>query len=611
MTNAVIAQIFHAMGDILELQEDNPFRIRAYHQAAKTIEFLDRQLAEIYKTGGRQAIDAIPGIGQTLTDKIIELVETGRLRTYEKLRRQVPAGELALTDIPGVGPKTSRKIYAIFHPKSLPELKKKLLALAPDPKTGKRRFQGLQEKTIANLLRGLEILEHQTGRMLLTDALPIAEAFIQGIKTVPGVAAVDPVGSLRRMKETIGDVDIVVASQEPAVVLAAATDLRGVTKILARGRTKAMVQFGKTAHVDVEVLPKEEYGSLLQHFTGSKEHNIAMRTYTESLGLSFSEHGFKVLKPAHPWAKRAVRTAKRDRRWDEQRALITCRTEEQVYMTIGLDWIPPELRENTGELEAAREHRLPKLVTPKDVKGDIHVHSNMSGDGREEPPAVVERAIALGYDYIGITDHTKGLGVAGKLSDKELLNYADQLRKLNQRYPKIRILAGCELNILADGRLDVADETLAELDVVIASVHSAFAQSREIMTERILRAVANPHVDILAHPTTRLLGYREEIQADWSKIFDKASETGTALEINSFPQRLDLDGVRIRMAKQAGCRFVISTDTHRLSHLANMRFGVAQARRGWCEASDVLNAQSQAEFVRWLQRTEPKTTSSA
>lgn len=602
MTNGEIARVFQSLGDILELRNDNPFRVRAYHQAAKTIEFLDRPLADIYACGGRAGLEAIPGIGATLADKIIELLEKGSLRAYERLKQTVPAGELVLNDIPGVGPKTSKKIYQAFKPKDVPDLKQKLLAIKPNRKTGQRRWKGFQEKTIANILRGIEILENQTGPMLINDALPIADVFIDRLKTVPGVNQIDPVGSLRRMKETIGDVDIIVAAIDPAAVITAAVSVDGISQVLSRGETKAMVQYGKAGHVDIEVLPASEYGSLLQHFTGSKEHNIAMRTYTESLGLSFSEHGFKVTKPDYPWAKRAVNQAKKDKRWSPSRQMILCATEEQVYATIGLDWIPPELRENSGELEAAKTHMLPKLVELKDIQGDIHVHSKMSGDGREEPQALVEQAIALGYRYLGITDHTKGLGVAGKLSDTQLLKHADGLRKLNQRYTEIRLLPGCELNILASGELDVPDEVLAQLDVVIASVHSAFAQSREVMTERIMRALDNPHVDILAHPTTRLLGYREEIQADWAQVFVKAAATKTALEINAFPQRLDLDGVRVRMAKQAGCQFVISTDAHRLSHLDNMRYGVAQARRGWCEAGDILNTQSQAAVLAWLTR---------
>ncbi len=599
MTNNEVAQIFHSMGDILELENQNPFRVRAYHQAAKTIEFLDRPLSQIYTKDGRDGLEAIAGIGATLTDKIIELLETGSLKAYEELKKDIPAGELVLNDIPGVGPKTVKKIYEAFKPKDLAHLKKKLLALKPD-KSGKRRSGEFQEKTIANLLRGLEILENQTGRMLVSEALAIAEIFIDALKKVSGVTAIDPVGSLRRMKESIGDVDIIVASDDPHAVIDAATSIPGITQVLARGDTKAMVQFGTTGHVDVEVLPKAEYGSLLQHFTGSKEHNIAMRTLADSLGLSFSEHGFKISKPNHAWAKKAVTQAKKEKRWDAQRGLILCNQEEQVYATIGLDWIPPELRENAGELEAARNHSLPKLVETNDIRGDIHVHSKMSGDGREEPQVVIERAIALGYQYIGITDHTKGLGIAGKLTDKELLQHAESLRKLNQRYPEIRVLLGCELNILADGRLDVPDDILEQLDVVIASVHTAMAQSDDVMTERIIRALRNPHVDILAHPTTRLIGYREEIAVDWQQVFAVAAETGTALEINASPQRLDLDGVRIRMAKQAGCKFVISTDAHHLSHLDNMRFGVAQARRGWCEAADILNTQSEESFLAWL-----------
>lgn len=602
MSNIEIAKIFHEMGDILELKGENPFRIRAYHQAGKTIEFLAEPLAQIYARGGLDGLRAIDGIGETLADKIVELLETGKLRAYDKLRKQLPQVELQIADIPGIGPKTAKKLYGLLKPKTLADFKKKLEKIKPDKK-GQRTLGGFHEKSIANFLRGLDIQSRKTGRMLISDALPIAELFIDRLKQVEGVQQIHYVGSLRRSRETVGDVDIIVSSENAQPLLDQFTQTPGVSNVLASGVNKALIVYGHQADVDLEVLPAMEYGSLLQHFTGSKEHNIAMRTLTETLGLSFSEHGFKVKNPNHPWAKKQVARAKREKRWDATRQIILCPTEDVVYDTIGLSWIPPELRENTGEIAAAKAGQLPQLVELTDIRGDIHVHSNRSGDAREEPEAIIERAIALGYSYLGVTDHTKGLGAAGRLSDKDLVAHATALRKLNDRYQEIRILPGCELNILANGKLDVPDEILAELDVVIASVHSSFAQPKEVMTERILAAIENPHVDILAHPTTRLLGYREEINVDWEHIYRRAAETGTALEINSYPQRLDLSGTRIRRAKELGCKFVISTDTHQLAHLENMRFGVAMARRGWAQKGDILNTLTVANFTEWLKRS--------
>lgn len=599
MTNAEIAKIFHEMGDILEIQGENPFRIRAYHQAGKTIEFHAEPMAQVYARGGRGALRDISGIGETLADKIVELIETGELKAYQKLRKSMPQTELEIAEIPGVGPKTAKKLYALLKPKSLTDFKKKLEKLKPDAK-GARTLGGFKEKSIANFLRGLEIQSRKTGRMLITDALPIAELFIDRLKKVPGVKQIHNVGSLRRMRETVGDVDIIAAAADAAPVLSAFVETTGVSEVLAKGVNKSLIIYERRADVDLEILPEMEYGSLLQHFTGSKEHNIAMRTLTESLGLSFSEHGFKIKNDQHPWAKEQIARAKKDRRWDAERRMILCPTEEIVYQTIGLAWIPPELRENGGEIQAAKDGTLPKLVEVSDIRGDIHVHSHRSGDAREEPAVLIERAIVLGYQYLGITDHTKGLGAAGRLTNAELAKHAEQLRKLNAKYKEIRLLPGAEINIMANGTLDVPDDILAELDVVVASVHSSFAQNKDIMTERILAAIENPHVDILAHPTTRLIGYREEIEADWEQIFTRAAATQTALEINSYPQRLDLNSTRIRRAKELGCKFVISTDTHQVQHLDNMRFGVAMARRGWCEKGDILNTMSTAKFVEWL-----------
>lgn len=603
MTNAKIAKIFHEIGEILELQGENQFRVRAYHQGAKVIEFHPQPLSQVYIQGGREALMAIPGVGEALADKVIELLETNRLYFYEKLIKKVPPVLLEIANIPGVGPKTAQKVVNAFKPKDLDDLKTKLEKLKPNKK-GEREYKDFQEKTIANLLRGMEILSRRTGRLILTEALPVTEKFLARLKDLPEATQVDPVGSLRRRRETVGDIDIIVASTKPAKLIEAFVTTEGITEVLAKGDTKAMVVYGGHIDVDLEILPPAEYGSLLQHFTGSKEHNIAMRSLTDDLGLSFSEHGFKVTNPKHPWAKKQMALAKKAKRWDGKRQMILCMKEEEVYATIGLAWIPPELRENSGELRAAHKGDLPHLVELVDIKGDIHVHSNRSGDGREEPEAMIERAIELGYAYLGITDHTHGLGVAGKLSTKEFAKHVDYLKKLNHRYTEIRILAGCELNILADGKLDVPDSLLAEMDVVVASVHSAFRQEKDVMTDRVLRALDNPHIDILAHPTTRILGYREEISVDWDQVFRRAAETETALEINAHPERLDLDGLRIRHAKELGCQFVISTDSHQLGHLDNLRFGVAMARRGWCEAHDILNTLDAKGFVGWLKRDE-------
>ncbi|MBI4175097.1 DNA polymerase/3'-5' exonuclease PolX [Candidatus Berkelbacteria bacterium] len=601
MTNAAIAAIFEEIGDILELQNENPFRIRAYRQGARAIEFHPEPLRLVYERDGREALMAIPGVGEALADKVIELLETGKLYFYDKLRGQIPAILLTLAKVPGVGPKTAQKLFTALHPKDLAELQTKLAqAQRRIQKSGS--YKGFHEKTIVKILHGLDVQATLGKRLVLTEALPMAELFIDRLKQAHQLEQIDMVGSLRRAKETVGDIDLIAATDDPKPVLETFVTTPGVTQILAHGDTKAMVMYQQQAHVDLEILPSQEYGSLLQHFTGSKEHNIAFRSLVDDGGLSFSEHGFKVTNPKHPTAVRAIKQAKTDKRWDAKRNIIRCSAEEQVYEAVGLIWIPPELRENSGELLASQTRTLPKLVELADMRGDIHVHSERSGDGREKPEVLIERAIALGYQYLGITDHTKGLGVAGKMTDRQLAAYAKKLRKLNDKYPEIRILPGCELNILANGQLDVDEQVLAELDVVIASVHSALGQDSQRMTDRILKALDNPHVDVLAHPTTRILNYRGEITADWETIFRRAAETQTALEINAYPERLDLDGLRVRRANELGCKFVISSDAHRVEHFDTMRFGLSMARRGWCEKEDVLNTLPVAKFVAWLTR---------
>ncbi len=603
MTNTDIATIFQEIGDILELQGANQFRVRAYRQSAKTLESFPEPLAQVYEKGGRVALLAIPGVGEALTDKVIELLETGQLYFFEKLRKKVPAVLLQMATIPGVGPKTAKKLYAALKPKDLSELHAQLdRLLYRARKSGSAK--GFHEKTLQNILHGLDVQATLGKRLVLSEALPIAEQFIERLKMVTAPERIDMVGSLRRMRETVGDIDLIAATEDPKILIETLVTSPGITQVVSQGTTKATVIYRKNVQLDLEVLPVREYGSLLQHFTGSKEHNIAFRSLVDDLGLSFSEHGFKVTKPDHPVAKQAIARAKKEHRWDARRARILCTTEEQVYATVGLPWISPELRENSGEIEAARSDSLPTLLELADIRGDIHVHSHQSGDGREKPEDLIERAIGLGYAYLGITEHTKGLGIAGKLSDRQLLEHARKLRKLNQKYPEIRLLPGCELNIMANGELDVPDSILKELDVVIASVHSAFAQDVQTMTDRILKTLDNPQVDILAHPTTRVLNYRGEIAADWELIFRRAAATQTVLEINAYPERLDLDGLRIRRAKDLGCQFVISTDTHQLGHLENMRFGVAMARRGWCTKDDILNTHQLKTFLGWLKRSE-------
>lgn len=606
-TNAELARIFTEIGEILDYQGADPFRVRAYFTAARSIELWPEPVANIALTGGEKGLREIPGVGEAIAVKLIEIARTGRLRLHDRLTKQVPAVVLALERIPGVGPKTAKQLYVRLKPTSVTDLAKTLRGMVR--RNDYRRLPGLGEKTVENILAGMTLRRQLDERLPLGVALPIAERFRSHLEADTRVQRVDLAGSLRRSREDVGDVDLVAATNAPRAMIDRFVKTPGVTRVINQGRTKATVVANDRATVDLELLPRESYGSLLQHLTGSKDHNVAFRILAERNGLSFSEHGFRVTNARRPIASRAIKRAKREHRYETADRLIRCHTEEQVYEVLGLDWIPPELRENRGELELAGTHQLPMLVEETNLKGDLHTHTAASRDGHDESERVIERAIRLGHQYLAITDHTAGIGVAGKLSERAFFRHAERLRRLNDRYQEIEVLAGCEANIRPDGSLDVSRTLLESLDVVVASIHSSFRQPSDVMTSRILRAIEQPAVTVLAHPTTRRIGERGEIAADWPTIFAAAARTNTALEINAALERLDLDSAKVRLAKAAGCRFLINSDSHRAGELGAVRFGVAVARRGWCEPRDILNTLPRAKFLAWLKgRKETRST---
>lgn len=571
VTNKEVARILYEIADILELQDESVFRVVAYRNAARSIEFLADDLHDLYRAGGRKALEEIPGVGASIAEKVEELLTTGRLRYYEQLKRKIPPVTLELTRIPNVGPKTARKLYETLRVKSIEELEAAL-----DTPRAARYFQ---KKTRERIKTGIELLKRLSGRIILPFAEPVAREFVEALRTCPGVLQVDPVGSLRRMRETVGDVDIVCASTEPSAAIERFVSHPKVSRVLARGDTKATVVHADGIQIDLEILPREQYGSLLQHFTGSKEHNIALRTWGAEHGFSISEHGIKV-----------------------QGRLHTFEREEDVYRFLGMDWIPPELRENRGEIQAALEHRLPVLLEEGDIRGDLQGHSTWS-DGHDRIEVLVKAAIERGYEYIAITDHTKGLGVAHGLDEARVAERHEELERIKRRYgDTIQVLEGLEVDIRADGHMDLPDEVLARMDVVVASIHSAFSQPKEQMTRRLLGAIENPHVDIIGHPSGRILGEREEYPVDWERVFRAAAERGVALEINAFPNRLDLRDTMAQAARREGAWLVIDTDFHKAEHLAMMRYGVAVARRAWLGKGDVLNTRPTAELRRWLTR---------
>ncbi|MFC1623745.1 DNA polymerase/3'-5' exonuclease PolX [Candidatus Omnitrophota bacterium] len=556
MKNQEIANIFRQIAHILEIKGDNPFRIRAYERAAQNIESIPEDVAIFIK---EDRLRSIPGIGKDLEEKIKEIVSKGRLQYLEDLKKDLPQGILEVLTIPGVGPKTAKLLYEELGIKDLVMLER----MAHSGKI--RKLPGIREKTEENILHGIELLKRGRDRMDLKTAMDVAISIIDQLKKSKKVAKINPAGSLRRMKDTVRDIDILVSSEEQGKVMDVFTTLPHVKDIVAKGPTKSSIVTEDGIQVDARVIKGVSYGAALMYFTGSKEHNIKLRQLSIKKGFKLNEYGlFKKNKQ------------------------VAGKTEEEIYKKLGLSYISPELREDRGEVEASIKGKLPDLVTLNDIKGDLHVHSSWS-DGGSSIEEMVVRARKLGYEYIAITDHSQGLKIAGGLNKEELKTKKKEIEKLNRKYKDIKILFGAEVDIDSDGKLDYPDDVLRDMDVVIGAIHSGFKQSSEKSTGRIIKACKNKYVHIIAHPTGRLWGAREPYEINLKEILRVAKDTNTALEINSFPQRLDLNDVNCRMAKDLGVRLAINTDAHIADQLETMRFGVAIARRGWLEKGDILN----------------------
>jgi DNA polymerase (family 10) len=573
MKNAAIARVFQDMAELLELKEENPFKIRAYQKAARTIESLPVELEQLMKEG---RLREIPGVGEAIAKKITELLTTGKLEVYEKLRAEFPEGIINLMTIPGIGPKTALRLSKELDISSVDELEK---AILEGKVAGLTR---LGEKTAENILRHIQALRRKDKRIPLGAALPVADEIVSALRKHPGVKNMAAAGSLRRFRETIGDIDIMGTADDPESVIRAFVKLPLVEEVLAQGSTKASVIVKNGLQVDLRMVEHDSFGSLLQHFTGSKEHNVALRERAVKKGLSLSEYGITVLKTG--------KTEKFD-------------NEEDFYRRLGLQYIPPELRENRGEIELAEKMALPRLVELSDIKGDFHVHTEWS-DGHDSIEEMAAAARARGYEYLAVTDHSAGRGIAHGLNEERLRQQIDEIRSVNSKLNGFRIFTGIEVDIRADGTLDFPDELLSQIDVVVAAVHSGMGQSREKMTARLVRALENPHVDILAHPTCRLLGEREPVDVDLEEVFRAAVKTDTALEINAMPDRLDLKDIHVLRARELGVKLVIGTDAHSASQLDLMRFGVGVARRGWCKAGDIINTKGVREVGLFLNRSK-------
>jgi DNA polymerase (family 10) len=575
MKNIEIARLFDLMADLLEVKGENPFRVRAYRRAAQNVESLGGDVETLAAEG---RLEEIPGVGKDLAQKIAEYIQTGRMEAVEELKKEIPTGVVELMRVPGVGPKTAKILFEKADVRDLGRLEE--LARA-----GRLRgLPGIRAKTESNILKGLAVVRKGQARMPLGRALPLAQELVRELERLREVRQLSVAGSIRRRKETVGDIDILVTSARPEKVMDAFTRLPQVAEVLERGETKASIRHREGIQVDLRVVEPEAFGAALAYFTGSKQHNIRIREMAQKRGLKISEYG--VFKEA---------TGKR----------VAGKTEEEVYAAVGLPWIPPELREDAGEIEAALTHALPELVALDDIRGDLHAHTDAS-DGHHSVEALVAAAARRGYEYIIVSDHSRSSTVAGGLTTEELLEHVKKIHAVQRKYPGMTVLAGSECDILQDGSMDYPDEVLAQLDVVVAAVHSRFKQRREEMTRRICTALANPYVNILAHPTGRLLGERDPYDVDLDEVFRAAKKHGKAVEINSSPQRLDLSDVHARRAAGLGALVAINTDTHVLDHLENMALGVATARRAWLGPAQVVNTWPIAKLREWVQAARPE-----
>ena len=569
--NADIADIFNQIADLLEIESANPFRIRAYRNAARLLQGMGQETSAYLKQG--KDLTELPGIGKDLAAKIQEILDTGTCQALEKLRKQTPAGLTDLLHIPGLGPK---RVHALYHELDV-HTPEQLLRAAKDGRV--RALPGFGAKTEQSIIADIEAHVQQKQRIKLVTAAQYAVPLVTYLKKVHGVEEVVVAGSYRRRKETVGDLDILVSTAKSDKVMQAFVSYDEVRDVLAKGTTRSTVLLRSGLQVDLRVVGKESFGAALYYFTGSKAHNIAVRRRAQQRKLKINEYGVY--------------------KGDKQ---IAGATEESVFKSIGLPWIPPELRENTGEIEAAEKNQLPKLVELKDLRGDLHAHSKAT-DGHNTIKEMAQAAREFGFEYLAITEHSRHLTVAHGLDEKRLLKQLEEIDKLNEKLQGITLLKGIELDILEDGQLDLPDKVLAKLDLVVGAVHSKFHLSRAKQTERILRAMDHPHFTILAHPTGRLLETRDAYDVDMPRIIRHARERGCYLELNAQPDRLDLLDTYCHMAKAEGVLISVNSDAHSVNDFDNLEYGIGQARRGWLEKEDILNTRSFSQLRKLLKKT--------
>lgn len=575
VTNQDVAHIFATIADMLQLKGENFHRVNAYRRGAETIANLPRDIHAVHAEG---TLEDLPYIGATLAEKIDEILTTGELTFYNKLSQEVPLSVVEMMQVPGMGPKTAALVWKELGVNSLEELKTAAEA-------GKLRdLPGLGAKTEANILAGIDILSRRTDRYLIGDAYPLATGILDELLELPESQHGTVAGSLRRGRATIGDIDLLIASDSPAPIMKAFVEMPAVARVLGHGETKSSVELHSGHQVDLRVLPTERYGTLLVYFTGSKDHNVVLRELALKQGLSLNEHAFTPVDGG-----------------DE----ILCDTEEKVYATLGMPWIPPELRENRGEIEAAKAGELPDLIALDDMRGDLQSHTTWS-DGKSTVLEQARAAQARGYDYLLVTDHSYGLGMVQGLTPEDVDRQRVEVDAANAELAgEFTVLQGVEVEIKADGTLDYDDETLAKFDIVLASLHTSLRQPREQITARLLNAIRNPYVRIIGHPRGRLLPDREPADLDMDAVYAAAAEHDVALEINANPHRLDLDGIHARRALEMGVKLTISTDAHRPEEFALMHYGVTMARRGWVTAADVVNTWPLDDVLEWARSRRP------
>jgi DNA polymerase (family 10) len=567
MKNQLVADVLYQIADLLDLKGDIFFKTRAYRIAAQTIEVLDE---DIEKVVNEDRVKEIPGIGKAIAKKIKELVETGKLEYFEKLKEEIPEGLLKMLNISGLGPRKVAAMYKELGIETIEQLRQACLE-------GKvQDLEGFGEITERNILRGIQLMEKTSGRVLLNVAYEDGNKYLEYLKKNKNIKRLSLAGSLRRRKETIGDLDILASSDKPEEIMEFFVKYDDVDRILMKGSTKSSVILNDQLQVDLRVVEDKSFGAALQYFTGSKEHNVKMRSLAIKKGFKLNEYG--------------LFNKKNDK-------YIIGKNEEEIYKKLGLSYIEPELRENRGEVEAASKKKLPKIVKYDDIKGDLHVHSNMS-DGSDTIEEMALSANKIGYEYVGITDHSQSLKIARGLSEENVVKKIKEIERLNNKFDKFRILCGTECDIKPDGTLDYSNKVLKMFDFVIVGIHTNFKMNQKQATDRIIKGIENENANILAHPTCRILMRRAPFELDMESIFDAACETNTYLEINAFPDRLDLNDLHVKQAKDKKVKFAVGTDAHNTNHLKFMQYGIATARRGWLEKKDILNTHSIKEIEK-------------